>query len=53
MPPLPYDVRVKQHPGSTAEEIEDEPDWGNGHQHRIGYKNNQDRKPGLTHGGGK
>lgn len=35
---------------STKKEIRDEPDWGSGHQHRIGFKNRQDRRPGLTHG---
>lgn len=49
MPPVPWHVRVKQHPGSTTEEIEDEPEWGSGHQHRVGYKNRDDRWPGLTH----
>ena len=53
MAPMPYSVRVQQHPGSTAQDIENEPEWGEGHQHRIGYKNRQDRWPGLTHGGGE
>ena len=47
----PYYVRVKQHPGSTIQEIENEPDWVDGHEHRIGYKNRQGRRPGLTHAG--
>ncbi|KAI9746937.1 MAG: hypothetical protein M1835_002315, partial [Candelina submexicana] len=47
---MPYNIRVQQHPGSTTQEIRDEPDWGLGHQHRVGFKNRQDRRPGLTHG---
>lgn len=52
MAPIPYSVRVKHHPGSTAQDIENEPDWGEGHEHRIGYRNRQGRRPGLTHAGG-
>jgi nitrate reductase (NAD(P)H) len=46
---IPWHVRVTDHPGSSREEIEAEPDWGKGHEHHIGYKNFQDRLPGLTH----
>ncbi|OCL15197.1 hypothetical protein AOQ84DRAFT_225138 [Glonium stellatum] len=49
MPPVMWKVRVKDHPGSSLEEIQSEPDWAIGHEHRIGYKNRQDRFPGLTH----
>ena len=45
----PWSVNVTGHPGSTAEDIGNEPDWSGGHQHRIGFKNRQDRVPGLTH----
>jgi len=48
MPPVPWVVKVRDHPGSKPEDIENEPDWGAGHQHRIGYKNRQDRVPGFT-----
>ena len=52
MPPnVPWRVQVRQHPGSTASEIKDEPTWSGEHQHRIGFKNRQDRRPGLTHEG--
>ena len=44
-------IRVQQHLGSSLEDIEHEPDWGAGHQHRIGYRNQQDRFPGITHRG--
>lgn len=43
--------RVEQHPGSTSLEIDNEPDWVDGHEHHIGYKNRQERRPGLTHTG--
>lgn len=42
---------VTQHPGSSTKEVEDEPDWGQGHNHRIGYLNRQGRLAGLTHDG--
>ena len=42
---------VSNHPGSTAREVADEPDWGFGHNHRIGFINNEDRHPGFTHDG--
>lgn len=46
---VPWQVSVTSHPGSSAQDIQDEPDWTSRHQHRIGFKNRQDRKPGLTH----
>lgn len=49
MPPIPWRISVQDHPGSTLDELINEPSWDAGHQHRIGYKNNQDRLPGLTH----
>ncbi|MCJ1245312.1 hypothetical protein MMC30_002516 [Trapelia coarctata] len=51
MPQIPHYVKVRQHPGSSREDIENEPSWNNGHQHRIGYRNRQDRIPGVTHSG--
>lgn len=44
---------VSDHPGSSEQEITDEPDWAkvHNHQHRIGYRNRQGRRPGLTHDG--
>lgn len=44
---------VSNHPGSSSQEIADEPDWTKGHnlQHRIGYRNAQGRNPGFTHDG--
>lgn len=44
-------ISVCSHPGSTNEEIAREPDWGAGHENRIGVQNTQDRLPGLTHSG--
>lgn len=49
MPPIPYSVSVKDHPGSSREDIENEPQWDVGHNHRVGFKNNQNRTAGLTH----
>jgi hypothetical protein len=53
MASIPYHVRVQGHPGSTADEIANEPDWEvlSG-EHRVGYRNRQDRWPGLTNAGG-
>lgn len=42
---------VTSHPGSTRGEIDAEPDWGKGHQHRTGYVNASGRRAGLTHDG--
>jgi nitrate reductase (NAD(P)H) len=44
-----WTTTVRPHPGSSAEEIKNEPDWGAGHQHRTGYRNRNFRVPGLTH----
>lgn len=46
-----WTVYVQNHPGSTKEEIANEPDWGAGHQHRIGFRNRSNRVPGLAHDG--
>ena len=52
MPQIPWQVTVQDHPGSSATDIEKEPDWAStGSQHRVGLKNRQDRRPGLTHTG--
>lgn len=46
---IPWTVKVQSHPGSSDSEIRDEPDWTSGHQHRIGFRNRANRKPGITH----
>ncbi|KAM0722163.1 hypothetical protein Q7P37_001604 [Cladosporium fusiforme] len=52
MPQIPWQVTVTDHPGSSAKDIADEPDWTKAStQHRVGFRNRQDRRPGLTHGG--
>lgn len=52
---MPWDALkpavVSRHPGASSQEIEDEPEWGRGHNHRIGYLNRQGRLAGLTHDG--
>ncbi|WZH46568.1 nitrate reductase NADH [Fusarium acuminatum] len=52
VPGLPSTVsqlKVQAHPGSTAEEIHNEPDWAAGHQHRVGFRDRNNRLPGITH----
>lgn len=49
MPQIPWTVQTRDHPGSTLSEIKNEPDWTQGHQHRVGLLNQQGRRPGLTH----
>jgi nitrate reductase (NAD(P)H) len=51
MPPIPHRIRVRNHPGSSLQDIKNEPDWGSGHEHRVGFRNTQNRVPGLTHSG--
>jgi nitrate reductase (NAD(P)H) len=47
--PAPAQPRtLSNHPGSSAQEIEEEPAWGRGHEHRTGYRNRWNRVPGLT-----
>lgn len=52
---MPWDALkpaiVSNHPGSSEKEISEEPNWGRGHNHRIGYLNRQNRIAGLTHDG--
>lgn len=43
-----WTVKVRPHPGSSSEEIANEPNWGAGHQHRVGYRDKANRKPGFT-----
>ena len=51
MPPIPFRVNVKTHPGSSEDDIKNEPDWSSSNDHRIGFLNLQNRIPGLTHSG--
>lgn len=46
-----WTVNVQQHPGSSEKDIANEPNWGAGHQHRIGYRNKHGRVPGLSSDG--
>lgn len=52
MAPKSYHVNVRQHAGSSAQDIENEPDCGAGNQNRIGFLDWQDRRPGVTPAGG-
>ena len=44
-------VRVGNFSGSSQEEIDEEPEWGAGHNHRVGFRNKADRVAGFTHDG--
>lgn len=46
---IPWDVSVKLHPGSSEQDIKNEPDWVQLQSHSIGFKNHDGRRPGLTH----
>ncbi|KAL2193938.1 hypothetical protein P885DRAFT_44141 [Corynascus similis CBS 632.67] len=46
---VPWKVQVRDHPGSSEQDIKNEPDWVKLHAHAIGFKNRDDRRPGLTH----
>ena len=46
---VPWKIQVVDHPGSTAEEIANEPDWDAVHPHRVGFKNSG-RLAGITAG---
>lgn len=50
MPQIAWRVQITSHPGSSQEEIEHEPDWEvqHSHEHRVGYRNRHDRRPGIT-----
>ncbi|RDL32678.1 Uncharacterized protein BP5553_09134 [Venustampulla echinocandica] len=46
-----HPITIIDHPGSSQADIENEPNWGDGRHHKIGYRNRQDRVVGLTHRG--
>lgn len=41
----------RSHGGSSDHEIQNEPDWIKTHNHRIGFRDRNDRHPGYTHVG--
>lgn len=41
-------VQKQDHPGSSHQEIDNEPNWGSGHNHRVGFKNKDNRVPGYV-----
>ncbi|KAF9875001.1 nitrate reductase [Colletotrichum karsti] len=41
-------VKKNDHPGSSRRDIENEPNWGSGHNHRVGFKNKDNRVPGYV-----
>ena len=46
---VPWSTSVRDHPGSSAQDIHAEAEWERASQHRIGFKNRQDRRAGITH----
>ena len=50
MPP-PGQIRVGNFEGATKEEVEQEPAWSTGGNHRVGFLNNQSRLAGITRDG--
>jgi len=49
MPTPPRQAKVGNFPGSSLEEIENEPSWGASHTHRVGFKTRQSRIAGISH----
>lgn len=45
---IPWEVSVRDHPGSSEQAIRDEPEWVKLRAHSIGFKNNEGRRAGLT-----
>jgi nitrate reductase (NAD(P)H) len=41
-------AQIADHPGATLEEIQNEPNWTAGRNHRVGYKNSENRVPGYN-----
>lgn len=41
----------KGHRASSESDILNEPDWAQTHNHRIGFRDRNDRRPGITHHG--
>lgn len=46
---IPWTTSVQEHPGSSPQEIRNEADWTRASQHRVGFKNRDGRKSGITH----
>ncbi|EAQ83662.1 hypothetical protein CHGG_10066 [Chaetomium globosum CBS 148.51] len=46
---IPWEITVTDHPGSSEQDIKDEPDWAKLHSHAIGFKNHDGRRPGFAH----
>lgn len=43
-----WKVTVQDHPGSSWDDILNEPDWNVGHNHRVGYTNRDNRIAGFS-----
>ncbi|KAL2260218.1 hypothetical protein VTK26DRAFT_5856 [Humicola hyalothermophila] len=46
---VPWVINVTDHPGSSEQEVRDEPDWIKLRTHSIGFKDREGRKPGIAH----
>lgn len=50
MAPKPHYTRPnRSHGGSSKDDIQNEPDWVKTHNHHIGFRDHNDRRPGYTH----
>ena len=49
MPRIPHRTAPTYHPGSSVEDINQEPEWGEVPGHRVGFRDEQGRFSGLTH----
>lgn len=47
--PLHYTRPNRSFMGSSKDDIQDEPDWSNTHNNRIGFRDRNERHPGFTH----
>lgn len=45
---IPHHTWTRDHPGSTKEEILEEPEWQTARGHRIGFRDRESRAAGLT-----
>ncbi|KAK2763124.1 hypothetical protein FQN54_009759 [Arachnomyces sp. PD_36] len=51
MSTIPHHTWRSDHPGSTKQEILEEPEWHSARAHRIGFRDRENRVAGLTHVG--
>ena len=49
MPRVPHRTAPTYHPGSSEQDIVEEPEWGLVPGHRVGFRDEHGRYSGLTH----